>query len=344
MKKTHILSAFLFLAFASCKNQDWEFPDYEYQSVYFAYQYPVRTVTLGEDIFDTSLDNEHKVQVMATTGGVYNNLQDITINFEVDESMTENIVFNSGGADVIPLPRNYYTLASNQIVIPKGSITGGVEVQLTDAFFNDPKALTTNYVLPIRMTNVINADTILSGVPAVGSQFRQAVADDWDIVPKDYIFYAIKYINTWHGNYLRRGQDVIVGKGNNNSLSKTLTRHQPYVEKDEVKSLRTQSLKNTILPLTFQDVEGKNINFDLILSFSDDNTCTISSGTTGVVASGNGSFVKKGDKNSWGNTDRDALYLNYEIDMPEMHITTKDTLVMRDRGVKMETFEVVSKP
>src|SRR5690606_22391318 len=263
-----------------------------YQSVYFAYQYPVRTVTLGEDIFDTSLDNEYKVQVMATTGGVYNNLQDITINFEVDDSMTENIVFNPGGADVIPLPTNYYTLASNEIVIPKGSITGGVEVQLTDAFFNDPKALTTNYVLPIRMTNLVNADTISSGVPGVGSQLRKAVADDWDIAPKDYIFYAIKYINTWHGNYLRRGQDIVVGKNGNSSLSETIIRHQSNVEKDEVKSLLTESLKNTILPLTFKDVDGTNINFNLILAFDNENKCTISSGTTGVTATGNGSFIK----------------------------------------------------
>lgn len=343
MKKTYILSILLFLAFASCKNQDWEFPDYEYQTVYFAYQYPVRTITLGEDLFDTSLDNEHKVKVMATTGGVYSNEKNIVIDFVVDNSMTENIIFNSWGADVVPLPSNYYTLASKQMVISKGSLTGGVEVQLTDAFFSDPKALATNYVLPIRMTNVANADTILSGKPAVGSQFRRAVADDWDIAPKDYIFYAITYINTWHGNYLRRGQDIVVGKNGNTSLSQTITRHEPYVEQDEVISLSTQSLKNTILPLTFKDVDGTNINFDLVLSFDNENKCTINSGTTGITASGNGMFVKKGDKNSWGNTDRDVLYLDYQIDMAQMDITTKDTLVMRDRGVKMETFDVALK-
>lgn len=344
MKKIYIIPTLLLLVFASCKNQDWEFPDYIYQSVYFAYQYPVRTITLGEDIFDTSLDNQHKVKVMATTGGVYNNNNDITINFEIDDSMTENMVFNPGGTDVVPLPSNYYTLASQQMVIPKGSLTGGIEVQLTDAFFNDPKALTTHYVLPIRMTNVVNADTILSGIPGVGSQLRRAVADDWDEVPKDYIFYAVKYINPWHGNYLRRGQDIVVGKAGHTSLSQTITRHQANVEKDEVKGLTTESLTNTILPLTFKDVEGENINFNLILAFDNNNTCTISSGTTGINASGKGSFVKKGDKNSWGNTDRDVLYLDYEIDMAEMHVTTKDTLVMRDRGVKMETFSVVLKP
>ena len=39
-----------------CKNDDWSFPDYDHSAVYFAYQYPVRTIVLGEDNnFDTSL-------------------------------------------------------------------------------------------------------------------------------------------------------------------------------------------------------------------------------------------------------------------------------------------------
>ena len=47
----------------SCENGDWEFPDYEYSAVYFAYQSPVRTLCMGEDVYDTSLDNEHKCQI-----------------------------------------------------------------------------------------------------------------------------------------------------------------------------------------------------------------------------------------------------------------------------------------
>lgn len=299
---------------------------------------------MGEDLFDTALDNEGKVKVMATTGGVYDNKKDITIDFTVDNAMTNNIVFNSTGVAVTPLPSNYYTIASDKIVIPKGSITGGVEIQLTADFFADPKAITTHYVLPIRLENVINADSILSGIPKAGSLRRKAVAGDWDTAPKDYIFYAIKYINTWQGNYLRRGRDVIVGKNGNNALSQTQNRRNVYVEKDEVKSLTTASLKNTILPLTFKDVDGTNINCNLMLSFDNNNNCLISSATTGVTASGKGSFVKKGDKNSWGNTDRDVLYLDYQIDMQKMNVSTKDTLVMRDRGVKMETFTVQVKP
>lgn len=94
---------------------------------------------MGEDLFDTSLDNEGKFKVMATTGGVYDNKKDITIDFTIDNTMTNKIVYSSNDADVIPLPSNYYTIASNKIVIPKGSITGGVEIQLTADFFADLK-------------------------------------------------------------------------------------------------------------------------------------------------------------------------------------------------------------
>ena len=56
---------------------------------------------------------------------------------------------------------------------------------------------------------------------------------------------------------------------------------------------------------------------------------------------GSGSFIKDGEENSWGSEDRDALYLSYEIETDELNITTKDTLVMRNRGVAMETFKPV---
>lgn len=341
MKKINLLYAMALFSLASCKNNDWEFPDFEYQSVYFAYQTPIRTVTLGEDIFDNSLDNQHKVKVMATTGGVYENSKAIHIDFVVDNSLTEGLTYPNGQA-ITPLPDTYYQLASNQMTIPKGSLTGGVEVQLTDAFFADPKSLETYYVLPLRLTKVVNADSILSGKPSFQGANR-AIVSDWDVAPKDFTFYALKYINPWHGNYLRRGVDQIVGKGSHASLSQKVVRHQPYVEKDEIKNVSTAALKKSLLPLAFKGSDDVNINVNLILSFDDDNNCSISSATTGITASGSGKFVKRGEKNSWGNTDRDALYLAYSIDMPQMSISSKDTLVMRDRSVKMETFTPIKK-
>ena len=308
------------------KNKEKEFPDFDYQSVYFAYQSPVRTVVLGEDVFiDNSLDNEHKVEIKATLGGVRENKNDVAIDFDVDGSLLNNLKFDGGGPIQL-LPANYYTLASNKIVIPKGSIMGGVQVQLTDAFFADPLAIKNTYVLPLKMKNVQNADSILAG--------------------KDYVLYALKYVNPWHGYYLRRGVDVMT----NGTTSRTVTRHAEFVERDEVNKLTTKSFTQTEFPVVFKD-GGDNFSCTLLLTFDNTGKCTITTNTNLFTATGTGSFVKKGDKNSWGSRDRDALYLDYQVNYNGVtvgagtsqrlisgSIATKDTLVMRDRAVTYEVF------
>lgn len=330
----------LFGSFMSCENQDWEFDNYEYQSVYFAYQYPVRTLTLGEDVFDTTLDNEFKSKILATLGGVYDNSKEVTIDFSVDNTLVSGLLFEQGGDPIEAMPETYYTLASNKMVIPKGEIVGGVEVQFTNAFFEDPLAIQKNYVIPVRMNSVVNADSILSG-EALVSNPRRGISEDWSIQPKDFVFYAVNYINPWHGFYLRRGKDVIVGKNGNTALDQTVVRHEPYVEYDEVFNVNTKSLSKCDFQVVFKDEQGVNIYCDLILTFDEEGNCTVSTESSDFTASGSGKFVKDGEKNSWGNKDRDALYLNYEIDLSEMHVATSDTLVIRNRGVALETFSPV---
>lgn len=306
----------------ACKNQEWEFPDYGTQTVYFAYQSPVRTITLGEDLYDTSLDNQHRCEIMATTGGVYEVKNDVSIGVAVDNSLASNLTFGGAG-NVVAMPANYYSIQGGSITIHKGKITGGVQVQLTDAFFADPLALKNTYVIPLRMTSVQNADKILEA--------------------KNYTLYAIKYINPWHGYYLRRGKDVITGKNGNTSLNKTVSRHMTFVESDEVNQVVTTSLKSNTFNAVFKDKDNRNITCKLLLTFDDSGNCTVSAADNTFTASGNGKFIKRGEKNSWGNTDRDALYLNYNIDLSDMSVATTDTLVMRNRGVTMETFNPVKK-
>ena len=323
--------------FLSCKNAEREFPDSNTSTVYFSYQYPVRTITMGEDIFDTSLDNQRKFIIMATWGGGYNNKRDVTIGFEVNPSIATNVNYKGGG-EVKVMPSNYYTLASNSIVIPKGSVAGGVEVQLTDAFFNDPLATTRNYVIPLVMRSVDGADVILSGKSQLPNPNR-IIASDWGTVPKDYVFYAVKYINTWDANYLRRGVDLVTTNG----VSEKVIRHQPFVESDEVKKLKTLTLSNVEMPLTFKNTSGVNVPVSLQLQFDNTGKCVITSLTPSVTATGTGQFVKRGEKKSWGDQDRDALYLDYNVTLGTKQYSTKDTLVVRDRGVAKEVFEVVLK-
>ena len=107
------------LAFASCYNSEHEFPDYEGgTTAYFAYQFPVRTLILGNDIYDNSVDNEHKCRIYATMGGAYHG-RDAVVNVVVDESLCDNLYFVDAGGNpstqVTPMPSDYYELLSNTI-------------------------------------------------------------------------------------------------------------------------------------------------------------------------------------------------------------------------------------
>ncbi|MDR8393359.1 DUF5627 domain-containing protein [Aliifodinibius sp. S!AR15-10] len=345
MKRKSLFATFLMLSavltLTSCQNEGWNFPDYEYQSVYFAYQYPVRTIVLGESKFDNELDNNHQFKVMATTAGVYENENHVMVDFEVDASMINGFQFSSSGNPIQALPDNYYNFTgdSDQLTIPKGELAGGITVQLTDAFFDDPNAFNTTYVLPIKMVDVANADTILSGDPKDAvSNPRRGVSGDWDVVPKDYTFYAVKYINRLDGFYLRRGEDLFTGPNGN---TETRVRRAEHVVKDEVVELNTQTLTQVEFPIAIQDNQGNDINVTILLDFDDQGNITVSDNATDYSATGSGTFINKSESTeSWGDKSRNAIYLDYEIDWDssQRFVETADTLVLRDRGVGMETF------
>ena len=204
MKMKKILLSMLTVATllltSSCENSDIEFGDFEYQTVYFARQTPVRTITLGDDVYDTSLDNAHKFQIYATLGGVEKNKKDRLIQFVVDKSLCDGLTF-SDGSPVQVMPSEYYSLSSNTITIPSGNIMGAVDVQLTDAFFADSKSIDVTYIVPLRMTAC--QDSILSGTAKDGvTNPNRLNSNDWSTSPKDYILYAVKYKNKWHGAWI----------------------------------------------------------------------------------------------------------------------------------------------
>ena len=326
-----LTAGLLTLGLVSCQNQDIEFPDFDYSTVYFPYQYPVRTMVLGDDIYDNTLDNEHKIKIYATVGGLYQNKKSISIDVEVNNALTNNLFFGDD-SPVLAMPSNYYSLAASKITL-NGTLQDGVEVQLTDAFFADPKAVENTYVIPLQMKNVTNADSILSGIPKDDGAVRPNLAD-WEVQPKDFVLYCVKFINPWHAYYLRRGEDVITEGGE----TTTNVRRQEFVEKDEVVHMKTISMNSVEYPVTVVNTGNTNQTVNLILTFDNDNRCTVSTTTEGFTASGTGSFVKDGEKQSWGNKDRNAIYLDYTIDMVGKSYASTDTLVVRDRGITMETF------
>ncbi len=344
MKKNIIfgaaLAALTMVGFSSCHNSDIEFDDYDYTAVYFAYQTPVRTIVMGEDVYDTTLDNEHKFMVYAVMGGCYSNDKKVSIDIEVANDLCDDIYFDNG-APVQALPESYYTLTDDEIILNK-ELNGGVVVELTDEFFADPLAITNNYVLPLRMTDVKNADKILAGESADGVENPNVYeAGDWFIEPKDYVLYCVKFINKWHASYLRRGVDKITIGGETSEV----TRQEEHVEDDEVCSITTKSYTEALLPVTILDASGAEVSCELLLTFDGDK-CTIGTSTEKFTVTGSGEYKVDGEANSWGNKDRDALYISYELNYNggEVLYDTTDTLVIRDRGVSVETFSFTYEP
>lgn len=350
------------LTLASCYNADKDFPDYEGgTTAYFAYQYPVRTLILGNDIYDNTLDNEHKCRIWSTMGGAYGG-RDATVDVVIDETLCDNLYFTDEGgnaaAPVTPMPRDYYQLLSNSIPY-KGEPRGYVEVQFTDAFFNDPKAIENTYVIPLVMTKVTGIDHILTGTPREGLSPSRVNAEDWEVLPKDYVLYLVKYMNPWQGKYIRRGVDQVTEKGNTTtvvrkdfSLVNSDLEHyteNPVNQNDEICGITTKNMTQAIFPVSFK-TSGASITCNLILTFNG-NQCTISTDDADVEATGSGEFIEKGTEKTeykdyqWGSLDgkpvqRDILRLAYDVNFTKSNIqvSTADTLVVQTRESNQKVF------
>jgi hypothetical protein len=152
----------------SCTNRDIEFDDYDYTTVYFPYQTPIRTLILGdESVGDNSIDLERAFSIGVTMGGVYENEEDRVVNIAYAPELAENIINTATGDTLSLLPESYYdaeflTNAQVALTIPTGELSGKTRVQLNDAFFEDPLSAGFNYIIPLRITGALS-DSVLSG-------------------------------------------------------------------------------------------------------------------------------------------------------------------------------------
>lgn len=146
MKKSIIIFFYVlfFSVFISCTFEDDPLIN-DYTVVGFPNQTYVRNLVVGEGL-------QMKVGVVFS-GVLQNNLQR-EVKFIVDPSLIPN--------DKEELPSDYYTLGhANTIIIPKGSLDGYLDVKLDSAkFVNDPKSLTGQYVLPLKIVSSSQIDSI----------------------------------------------------------------------------------------------------------------------------------------------------------------------------------------
>lgn len=335
--KTKLLILFAFvLGVIACENQDIDFDDYGTTAVYFPYQTPARCLILGDyDLGFNDNDNNHKFEIGVTMTGVYENNEDRKVYYRVAPELLDSI------ANVQALPTSYYSIEEESpISIPVGSIKGRIPVQLTEDFFDDTLSFAgvneVHYVIPLIITDIEGLDTLLTGVPVVDNPSR-VNPDDWEIQPKDYTLYGIKFMNKYQGIYLRRGVDEMT-----NAAGETVSSvyHAEYVVRDELVTVTTTGKDNVELSNIVRRGELSSPgNVNIELAFNDDGDCTVSSFDADPYnVSGTGKFVEDGDE--WGGEPRDVIYLSYNYTDTvnnESH-AVKDTLVIRDRNVVFEEF------
>ena len=275
MKKNIFYACGMLLAglmLTACSNGDWEdnLRDTIDQggnngktSVYFAMQAPIRTITLGnDDEADNTDDNNHQFNLMATWGGGYNNNKDCKISYAIKPSLLEL------GSGMEVLPSSYYTLEDpSTLTIPAGKVIGGTVVRLTDAFFNDPKATTTYYVLPVELTASLTGDSI--------------------IVDKSTQLLCVKFKNQYSGLYCKTGTTKVQG-------GTTIT-HKNEDALDDVSSINLSSSQVAYsYPVKEWDGSGyvdTTKPVVLTLSFAADGSCQILQDGKAI---GTGSFEARG--------------------------------------------------
>ena len=352
MKKIIIL-LFIIIGIVACENQPWEFPDYSLQAVYFPLQLPVRTLSLGEDRVDNSLDKEYKFDIGVSIGGMYGNNQDWTVDYALETALIDKVYvyakpqLYSAAEKILALPEAYYTLTpSSTVTIPKGSFNGLIRVQLTDEFFNDTLALSGRYVIPLKITST-SADSILQGSAAItGADPR--IVSQWNPnkSPKDWVMYGISYVNPYHGTYLHRGRDIrkITATG---IAFDTINFRQKYVEKDALIKLTSTGRDNAIT----NGLGNKlGTNYSMLVKFGNDKGTpagiTISKSPTSIyTVTGSGQYMDIASSNEqWTGITWQSMYLNYSYDDGTYTHQINDTLVFRDRGIKFTQNSIVIQP
>jgi hypothetical protein len=329
------------LLFTAC-NQKNDFPDFDYVGAYFPVQTPVRTLILGTySLADNSLDNNHQFNIGINIGGLYENIIDRKASFIIDESIiTDKVAFNNGDT-VKVLPAKYYTTepaSGSDVIIPKGSMVGKILVTLKPAFFLDLKALKTCYVIPVKIMSVEKIDKILSGTTRIEKP-NILNPSDWDVAPKNYTLFGIKYVNEYHGNYLHYGKDVTLDAAGQ-PTSTVVTYSNYFLERNQI-----WLLKNTGR-FTVETAGVSNaLNSTMSLTINTDNTISIKAGIgLKVVDSAISKGNYKKDGGEWGGQKRDVMYLHYFYTESSVKHEVSDTLLFRDKNVVFETFQYFLRP
>jgi hypothetical protein len=372
MKIKLVIVFAMLLSIMACENQDNIVEDFGSTSVYFPYQRPARTLVMGEyDLGFNDNDNNGRFEIGVVMSGVFENKQDRKVYFELAPELIDATALGVDSVNVQVLPSSYYTIEQQSpVTIPAGDISGRIPVQLADAFFDDPLSFAgkneTHYVIPLRITDFEELDSLLTGVPIVDNPVKILDAD-WNPAPKDYTLFGIKFMNKYQGVYLRRGEDKIVGTSEKFTVATGTTEtstidtssvyRAEFVERDEVVPVTTSGRnKATVTNRVRRGLIPSDDNVTLSLTFEENGNITVTNVEgDNFSVTGTGTWVEDGDE--WGGEKRNVMYLEYQYNdvqvveefrfgnllsrtTVDLQHTVNDTLVIRNRDVTFEEFTI----
>lgn len=291
------------LLFSSCKEYDSYLDDYEYTSVYFAYQNPIRTV-YADDL---------NLEVGVVMGGVRKNDTDREVTFTIEPELLDYDEIMDGNEFTL-LPSNYYTLnTSETIIIPSGEFLGTVQVSLNKSLFlNDSLAIENTYALPFLITDT-SLDSILTGTDGIPR--------------KDYSIVVVKYRNVHHGIYYHRGVRFQYDDEDNpiDTLSYASNEPQEFVQNIvwEMATVDAHHLSTNGI------AEFTGDNYSLEVTHAPTDLIAVSEGASSVITGivDNGCSYDANDK---------TYFLNYEYTVGAIRNVMFDTLIFRDDDMRLE--------
>ena len=213
--------------------------DFDYSSVFFAYQTDVRTFVVGEGM---------KIEVGATLAGLRSNNQNRIVNFTMDQSLVTNdiLAVMKASANYMkealvsvtalkPLPSNYFTISDkSQMNIKAGNHMGSVVIKADSAaFLSDSTTINPGYAIPFYITS--------ADVDSINSAKRSIVV-------------ALKYENMLFGNYWHGGVTVV--KDSKGQVVKTVN-YFTNIPTPEIKILNLKTVApNALVTNKISDQSG----------------------------------------------------------------------------------------
>ena len=335
MKRIAYLIVFaLILSLTGCENQEREWPNFDYNTIYFPEQYPLRTIILGHDRVDNTSDKNHIFHVGVSIGGLAKNDRSWEIGYVVDNALADSLVVN--GDTIMALPSSYYEILSSPtiVTIPSGSMEGLIEVKLTDAFFADSASLTRKYALGIRITDKGDADSVLSGKvknAELGADLRKDT--DWDVQPKNFTVFMVNYINEYHGNYFVRGAEKWVNEAGHDT---SVVYRERFLHDNIIRSVKGIYSNASYYEGLGISSGGKN-RFVFTVSGSNIN---ITPAADGYTVNGNGTFYDETtpQAETLAGMKYPTMYFQYNFadtlaSSFVRNVTVNDTLVRISRGL-----------